>query len=256
MPTAASSPTWVRATRRRCLPPSPRQIQADFGGELRLDSYDRSPADPLPGELLQLTLHWQALTAVERRYTLYLHLIDRDGRTVTQVDEGILGGRYRPLFWPPETLVRDYHALPIPPDLPAGRYRLVTGLYDETPEQPVGRAVPLDFVWIGPLPQPPAPEPYALRRLWSTGYACSATTWCPLRKANGDSRCTGKRRNRSPRISPCLPTWSGRAGRSGASTTRHRVEGSSPPRSGCRAITLPMSTTSPCATTRLPAPTI
>lgn len=141
------------------LPPAiTRRLQADFGGELRLDAYDRSPADPQPGDLLQFALHWRALAPSERRYTLYLHLTDRDGRTVAQVDEGILGGRYRPLFWPSETLVRDHHALPIPSDLPAGRYRLVAGLYDETPEQPVGHEIPLDYVWIGPLAQSPAPQ--------------------------------------------------------------------------------------------------
>ncbi len=140
---------------------------ANFDGELRLARYERFAVSPEPGSTLRLALHWQALNPEERAYTLYLHLLDRDGRMVAQSDERILGGRYRPLFWPKDALVRDVHTLSLPPDLPAGRYRLVAGLYDGTPDhalrvaddqgRPVADTVTLDYLQIGPgtaaLPQ-------------------------------------------------------------------------------------------------------
>ncbi len=144
-----------------------RTANANFAGEIRLARYERFAARPKPGSTMRLDLQWQALNAAERKYTLFLHLLDRDGRMVGQSDERILGGRYRPLFWPHDASVRDVHTLSLPPDLQAGRYRLVAGLYDGTPDHALrvvddqGRAVAdtvtLDYLQIGPstaaLPQ-------------------------------------------------------------------------------------------------------
>jgi 4-amino-4-deoxy-L-arabinose transferase-like glycosyltransferase len=140
-----------------------RRPDLNFAGELRLLTYDRSPASPQPGQPLDVTLHWQKLSPAERRYTVFVHLLDREGRMVSQVDERLFGGRYRPLFWPREAIVRDRHTVLVPPDLPSGRYRLVAGLYDGTPDrpvrvlndkgQPVATEVTLDYLWVGPREQ-------------------------------------------------------------------------------------------------------
>jgi len=140
-----------------------RRPNLNFAGELRLLAYDRSPANPQTGQPLDVTLHWQRLSPAERKYTVFLHLLDRDDRMVAQVDERLFGGRYRPLFWPREAIVRDRHTLLVPPNLPPGRYRLVAGLYDGIPDrpirvlndrgQPVTAEVTLDYLWVGPREQ-------------------------------------------------------------------------------------------------------
>lgn len=93
-------------------------------------SFGRLQAAALPegdqvwsGGSLAITLHWQALSLDTGDYSVFVHLIDHDGRVVAQRD-GYPGGKQ------PNGSVIDIRRINLPPDLLPGAYRLEIGWYN------------------------------------------------------------------------------------------------------------------------------
>ncbi len=63
--------------------------------------------------LVTITTVWQALRAIERRYTAFVHL-ESAGRVVAQVDREPLDGIYPTTRWAPGEMVRLVHSLRVP----------------------------------------------------------------------------------------------------------------------------------------------
>ncbi|MCP4420423.1 MAG: hypothetical protein GY805_27775, partial [Chloroflexi bacterium] len=81
------------------------------------------------GETLNLELVWQAVIEMNESYRVFVHLLTADGNIVAQAD-GLPANWTRPTTgWLPSEFIRDSHTLTLPPELPAGEYQLVTGLY-------------------------------------------------------------------------------------------------------------------------------
>ncbi|HEY4722968.1 MAG TPA: hypothetical protein VII92_14040, partial [Anaerolineae bacterium] len=99
-----------------------------FGNSLVLTRAD-VPARARPGDTLPITLGWRALSAVPESYTVFVHLVDEQGHTVSQADGPPLNGDYPTSWWAGGEAVVDEHPLKVPVDLPAGNYRVVIGLY-------------------------------------------------------------------------------------------------------------------------------
>ena len=55
--------------------------EADFGGVIALKGYDLKPGKPL-----RLTLYWQALGPIPEDYSVFIHVLDEEGRKITQND--------------------------------------------------------------------------------------------------------------------------------------------------------------------------
>ncbi|HEX2171514.1 MAG TPA: hypothetical protein VHL09_03600, partial [Dehalococcoidia bacterium] len=106
------------------LPDVPRDV--DFGGRLRLIGHDRPE---LRDGRLSLSLQWSADRPLVEDYTLFVHLVDAAGRLVVQHDGPPHRGGYPTRFWTPGERVAEQVDLPLPADLPAGRYRLLVGAY-------------------------------------------------------------------------------------------------------------------------------
>ncbi len=64
-------------------------------------------------------------------YKVFVHLLDANGVPRAQADVIPLNGARPTWSWRPGEIVTDEIALKIPVDLPAGTYRLTTGLYNE-----------------------------------------------------------------------------------------------------------------------------
>ena len=131
-----------------------RALQVAFADELALRDYDLSSASTRPGEALGLTLYWQALRAPEHDYTVFVHLVDADGKIVAQSDSYPVGGGYPTSSWRPEYLVRDVRRLEIPAGRRAGALRLVAGLYrletmERLPARDGAGAAIGDYVHLG-----------------------------------------------------------------------------------------------------------
>jgi len=79
-----------------------------------------------PGEMLGVTLRWQALSAIEQRYTVFLHLLGPDGSLVAQDDRQ---PHLATTEWNRGVEIVDPHQLTIPPGAPVGEYDLRVGMY-------------------------------------------------------------------------------------------------------------------------------
>jgi hypothetical protein len=113
------SQAWIR-----------KRLQANLGGKVELVGYDLYTPLVKAGGLLRLALYWRAIAEMETDYTVFVHLLDCEGRLVAQKDNQPLGGRYPTSFWEKGELVRDAYEIPIPQDLPAGNYTIEVGMYE------------------------------------------------------------------------------------------------------------------------------
>jgi hypothetical protein len=112
---------------------------------------DLSPHSPHPGEPLTVSLYWEALRPLDAMYHSFVHLVDEQGRKVTQSDRQPGGIYYPTTLWQPGERLRDDHLLSIPADTPEGVYHLVAGMYalgDDGALQPLGEPAVLDSVTV------------------------------------------------------------------------------------------------------------
>ncbi|MDX1615214.1 MAG: hypothetical protein R3300_12950 [Candidatus Promineifilaceae bacterium] len=108
--------------------PAQSRLFVNFGEQLALIGYDLPPATARSGQVIELTLYWQAQNSVNINYQGFVHLLDPSGRLVAQSDK-LNPGEFPTKQWPVDRYVRDLHELILPPDLPQGRYTLSVGLW-------------------------------------------------------------------------------------------------------------------------------
>jgi len=80
-----------------------------------------------PGDILQLSLHWQADQTPQGNYTVFVQLLDASGQVVAQRDRWPGDGLFPTAAMQAGQTIVDNLAIPL--DLPPGRYRLIAGLY-------------------------------------------------------------------------------------------------------------------------------
>jgi hypothetical protein len=114
-----------------------------------------------PGQVVQVTLYWQALRKVADNDQVFVSLSGYDGRVWAQTDRSP-GYSFTPTSrWQPGELIPDTYPLAIPGDLPPGNYQLRMGLYD--PGDLTRRTVhdldgnTADQVWLGDVEIAPSP---------------------------------------------------------------------------------------------------
>jgi len=105
-------------------------LAADLADGITLRGYDLSPAIAAPGEVVTLTLCWEARRAPSADYQVFVHLLGAGPELVAQGDGPPLGGDYPTVMWAPGEVVADPHPVALPVDLSPGRYRLLVGMYD------------------------------------------------------------------------------------------------------------------------------
>lgn len=112
-------------------PPLSQSVTASFGQQVRLLGID-SPAEMMvaPGAELSLTLAWQAQAEPAAPLVRFVHLLGAEGRPLAQQDSVPCGGECPATSWMASEILLDQVTLTLPPDLPTGTYRLVTGWYD------------------------------------------------------------------------------------------------------------------------------
>ena len=115
------------------LPDYPLADPAQFGGEIELLG-GSLPAEmaAAPGQMLDLRLAWRTVAAPAGDYTAFVHIVDAENQLVAQQDRRPLGGVVPTSLWRPGLVVPDDYQVPLPPDLPAGHYRVLVGLYEGT----------------------------------------------------------------------------------------------------------------------------
>jgi len=104
-------------------------LQANLDGQVQLLGYALSTGEIAPGDTLLLTLYWQALQPINRRYTVFTHLLDADEKILAQMDSEPQGGGLPTDRWAVGQTVQDNYALVVPPGTEPGPYVLEVGMY-------------------------------------------------------------------------------------------------------------------------------
>lgn len=116
---------------------------------VRLAAFDTSPTWSASTPI-DLTLQWWAAEPVNRDYTVFIHLQDKDGQLAATFDGPPKAGWYPTSWWVAGELVVDQHTFTLPPDLPPGLYDLLVGLYDPQTEERLGAANLLTTIQVRP----------------------------------------------------------------------------------------------------------
>jgi len=77
----------------------------------------------------RLVLYWQALADMEADYTVFAHVLDKQGQILAQHDSQPRRGAYPTSFWEAGEIIEDVHPLCLPKDLRAGQFDVVAGAY-------------------------------------------------------------------------------------------------------------------------------
>jgi hypothetical protein len=109
----------------------PNRLEADFGGEMKLLGYDLQTGSVAPGERLRLTLYWQSQIAMDRDWSIFVHLVDDQDIVVAQRDRYPGRGALATTLLRPGQSFADAYVIPVP----GGTYapapaRIEVGLYD------------------------------------------------------------------------------------------------------------------------------
>ncbi len=138
---------------------------ATFGEAIRLQGYSLRTDTLASGDILQLTLDWECLSAVSEPYKVFVHLVDARGNIVGQQDGEPAGGSRPTPGWTAGETIADNHGLLVQPGSPPGPHTLRIGLYSavdgqrlavSTSGRPAGDVLVLDSVAVlAPAAPPP-----------------------------------------------------------------------------------------------------
>jgi hypothetical protein len=131
------TPLRIEATQRVFSPPEVqhRVEVGNLGQKVALYGYDLSARDLRPGDILQLSLYWQALEPMDVPYTVFTHLLDVANQVRGQMDNQPQGGARPTTGWVPQEYLRDEYQLVVQRDAPPGDYLIEVGMYDaSTPD--------------------------------------------------------------------------------------------------------------------------
>ncbi|MSP12201.1 MAG: hypothetical protein EXR62_04495 [Chloroflexi bacterium] len=126
------------------LAPVPRLFQAPvishpvdvrLGQGIGLLGYDLEKDHIQPGVDVALTLYWKALTAQDQNYKVFVHLLDENGKLWGQYDGPPVCWNYPTSNWFLGEIVPDRIHLASQAEIPAGRYRLFIGMYQQNSGQ-------------------------------------------------------------------------------------------------------------------------
>lgn len=93
----------------------------EFRGEVKLRGYDLRLIDR---SALEFVFYWQALRPPTGVYKMSVRIVDEGQRILAQEDAWLAGEAYPTSMWRPGSLVLGRLKLPVPQELPTGRYGL------------------------------------------------------------------------------------------------------------------------------------
>jgi hypothetical protein len=113
------------------LPQPATAMDERLGDNIQFLGFDGDVQQVRPGVPFALVLYWRALARMDTPYTVFVHLVDENGRIWAQADGEPAGGDIPTTAWLPGEVIADAYQLEPPPSLPAGEYTLIAGVYDK-----------------------------------------------------------------------------------------------------------------------------
>jgi len=104
--------------------------QINLGDEVLFLGYDVRSESVMPGDILSLTLYWEAQRRLHDDYSVFVHLDDLRANYVSwSLSEEINPADIPTSTWTPGFYISDRHVLDISREIPPGLYLLRAGLY-------------------------------------------------------------------------------------------------------------------------------
>ncbi|MFB0546539.1 MAG: hypothetical protein ACETWB_06480, partial [Anaerolineae bacterium] len=163
--------------------PSPMEIQHPLrtvlGERARLLGYNLLTEEVRAGDILQLTLFWEALAPFEERCAVFIHVLDEEDHIVGQRDTEPGGGATVTTVWQVGQVLVDNYGVLIRPGTPPGRYRIEVGMYSLDSGRRLlvsqGEGAGEDRVLLEPIrvlrsQRPPAAETLAMQHRDNIAY--------------------------------------------------------------------------------------
>lgn len=111
--------------------PTPQTARVThFGDAIELIGYDLANVKLKPGEPLKISLDWHALKPADKPYTVFVHLLDANGKVIGQQDAQPMNGDAPTDSWQTNEYISDPYTFTIAPDALRGAASLEIGLYD------------------------------------------------------------------------------------------------------------------------------
>lgn len=105
-------------------------LNTNFDDKITLHGFAISGDVFAPGDIIPIRLFWSAERSQDKRYKVFLHLVDAKGTIAAQQDSEPVGGMSPTTTWQPGDIVVDNQGVSLPDDLPQGEYDLLVGLYE------------------------------------------------------------------------------------------------------------------------------
>lgn len=151
--------------------PPGEPVALRFGSTMELAAYHLAKKPVCAGRDARLTFFWRALRPISLNYTVFVHLVDEQGRAAAQADSQPANGGYPTTRWPAGSLVADERWIGIPSDAPPGQYYLEVGMYDQATMNRLGAD--------GPGPSQYRLGPFQVLSSGARGQAAPGSTGSP-----------------------------------------------------------------------------
>ena len=143
----------------------PQLVDVSYGGAIQLRGYRLKDRELRPGQPMEITLYWRALSSPGKNLTVFLHAFDPWGNKLGQVDSLLGENGYPTAAWRAGDILEETYSLPLqePQDRPSV-VRIEAGLYlfpsmerlqaVDSLERTLGTSVPF-LRAKAPAPSPP-----------------------------------------------------------------------------------------------------
>jgi mannosyltransferase len=100
-----------------------------LGDEIQLESWQLNSQNAHAGDVLALTLNWNALKTPSARYKVFVHLLDANNHIVAQRDGEPVADTRITTTWLAGEHIADNYGLFLEPETPPGDYQIEIGMY-------------------------------------------------------------------------------------------------------------------------------
>jgi hypothetical protein len=115
----------------------PNTTDVNWGNDLVLLGYDVNSRVIQAGDVLSVTLYWQAFAPMEQDYGVFTHLTDVAGTDVAKNDGLPYSQPKRTSRWVLGQTMQEVRPLQVPADAPGGLYNIQLGLYGKEGRLPI-----------------------------------------------------------------------------------------------------------------------
>jgi hypothetical protein len=133
--------TWITSVRYARYGTGPlastpgTEVSRSFGPAIDLRGVTLPDEAVRGGAIVPLTLFWRSESTPDRRFKVFVHVLNADGRLAAQTDREPVGGLYPTDRWQPDETVVDRYGVSLPVDIQPGAYTVIAGLYDFSGER-------------------------------------------------------------------------------------------------------------------------